>query len=152
MTGSYDQNYVDINYGKTAVLSAGREVLVRYLLYCDLHKTRLSHPGLDHKASTALAAVLISHLEGHTRGRANVLLHQRAQDLNLANKAIEQMERIEANSTGDSPLASRRRHCDNYSVSKLTWLAAADFAHGELQTRMPAARVAKHIKAALSSG
>ncbi|OQD85734.1 hypothetical protein PENANT_c009G10941 [Penicillium antarcticum] len=81
------RNSIDQIYSKMAIVSASREVLARYLILRKLHESP-SYRGLDDKALTATFALLLSHLEGHTLGSANLLEHQRPQDLGIIDCVI----------------------------------------------------------------
>ena len=90
-TGASAGYSFDSTYSKTAGLSASREVLSRFLIIRDFHRVS-SYRGLDDKAFTASIILLLVHLDGHRFGRANVLEHQRPQDLGIVKDVIHSLE------------------------------------------------------------
>jgi hypothetical protein len=78
---------LDQAYSKMAIVSASREILSRYLLLRKIHRSP-SYRGFDDKAFTAGVALLLTHLDGHRLGSANVLEHQRPQDLGILDSVI----------------------------------------------------------------
>jgi hypothetical protein len=88
-----DYNPIDYMYSTMAVVAASREVLTRYHILRNFHRSP-SYRGFDEKAFTASLALLFAHLSGHRRGSANVLEHQRPHDLGVLENVIDCMEKI----------------------------------------------------------
>ncbi|RFU28499.1 hypothetical protein B7463_g7844, partial [Scytalidium lignicola] len=85
---------VDYTYSQLAILSASREMLSRVLIFRMSQHVPSTYRGLVDKAVTASTSLLLAHLDGHRVGRANVLEHQRPQDLGIITDVIDYMEEI----------------------------------------------------------
>lgn len=105
------QSSADHVYSKLAGISAGRDLLSRFVMFCNFYKTP-SYRGLEAKAYVAAATLLVGHIEGHRLGRANVLEHQRPSDLALTESVISLMEALrsldKAAPIGSKPQLLRR--------------------------------------------
>ncbi|KAL1859131.1 hypothetical protein Plec18170_002246 [Paecilomyces lecythidis] len=87
----FPRQNIDYTYSKLAILSASREVLSRFVLARGFHRQE-AFRGLDDKALAASVALLLTHLDGHRLGQANVFEHQRSQDLGVIRGVIHVME------------------------------------------------------------
>ncbi|KAJ5161550.1 hypothetical protein N7492_006942 [Penicillium capsulatum] len=83
----------DYTYSKLAALSASREVISRFFLLRQYHRSR-SYRVLDDKCLTSSVALLFAHLSSHRLGEFNVLEHQRPHDLGTLEQAIGLMEHL----------------------------------------------------------
>ncbi|RAL02545.1 uncharacterized protein BO80DRAFT_453784 [Aspergillus ibericus CBS 121593] len=84
---------LDHTYSKQVVVPASREVLSRCLAFRNIRPI-LSYRGLEHKAFTAAVTLLLSHIMGHRLGSANILEHQRPQDLATIQKVIRTLDEL----------------------------------------------------------
>lgn len=83
----------DHQYSTTAIVSANREMLSRFLVLRRFHRA-LSYRFMDGKAVTASSFLPLAHLDGHRLGGANVLEHQRLHDLGLINEVLMNIDKI----------------------------------------------------------
>lgn len=95
----------NVSYSKSALPSACRQVLLRFLVLRKYHRG-VSYRGLDHKARLVATSLLLAHTEGHRHGRKNALEHQRPQDLEIINNVVGLIEGI---TVGDSGVQTLRR-------------------------------------------
>jgi hypothetical protein len=93
--GGTDCDPIDYMYSTMAVVAASREVLARYLILRNFHRSS-SYRGFDEKAFTASLGLLFAHFSGHRRGSANVLEHQRPHDLGVLENVITCMAKVSA--------------------------------------------------------
>lgn len=100
-TGDVVSDSIDHRYSKIAAASASREVLSRYLVLRNHHRSPSSR-AMDEKGFTASITLLFAHFDGHRLGNANVLEHQRSHDLGIIEKVIELMEEL-SSSDGEDP-------------------------------------------------
>ncbi|KAJ9294871.1 transcriptional regulator family: Fungal Specific TF [Paecilomyces variotii] len=84
---------INYTYSRLAILSASREILSRFMLARNFLR-EAAFRGLDDKAYTASVAVLLTHLDGHRLGQANVFEHQRSQDLGVIQNVIHFMGKL----------------------------------------------------------
>ena len=84
---------VDHTYSRLAALSASRDVLSRFLVIRNFHKTP-AYCGLDDKAFAASVTLLLAHIDGHSLDRANVLEHQRPHDVGIIEKMIRSSKEL----------------------------------------------------------
>ncbi|KAJ9328184.1 transcriptional regulator family: Fungal Specific TF [Paecilomyces variotii] len=87
------RHYIDYTYSRLAILSASREILSRFMLARHFLR-ETAFRGLDDKAYTASMALLLTHLDGHRLGQANVFEHQRSQDLGVIQNVIHFMDKL----------------------------------------------------------
>jgi hypothetical protein len=80
-------------YSKLAATSTSREVITRYLVLRNYHRSPSSR-AMDDKGFTASLTLLLAHLDGHSLGNANVLEHQRPHDLGIIEQVIDLLEDI----------------------------------------------------------
>ncbi|PYI08772.1 hypothetical protein BO78DRAFT_364138 [Aspergillus sclerotiicarbonarius CBS 121057] len=101
---------LDHTYSKQVVVPASREVLGRCLAFRNIRPI-LSYRGLEHKAFTAAVTLLLSHIMGHRLGPANVLEHQRPQDLATIQKVIRTLDELCSTNdpNRDSAVETRRQ-------------------------------------------
>lgn len=83
-------------YSKLAAASASRDVITRYLVLRNYHRSSPSSRAMDDKGFTASLTLLFAHLNGHRLGNANVLEHQRPHDLGIIEQVIDLLEDISA--------------------------------------------------------
>lgn len=81
----------DYTYSKFTAVSASREVLSRYLLLRNYHRSP-SYRALDEKAFMASVTLLHAHFVGHGNSSANFHEHQRSSDLATIEKIIDLFE------------------------------------------------------------
>ncbi|PWY80772.1 hypothetical protein BO94DRAFT_602052 [Aspergillus sclerotioniger CBS 115572] len=84
---------LDHTYSKQVVVPASREVLNRCLAFRNIRPI-ISYRGIEHKAFTAAVTLLLSHIMGHRLGSANILEHQRPQDLATIQKVIRTLDEL----------------------------------------------------------
>ncbi|OOF90547.1 hypothetical protein ASPCADRAFT_135113 [Aspergillus carbonarius ITEM 5010] len=101
---------LDLTYSKQVVVPASREVLGRCLAFRNIRPI-LSYRGLEHKAFTAAVTLLLSHIMGHRLGSANILEHQRSQDLATIQKVIRTLDELCTTNdpNRDSAMETRRQ-------------------------------------------
>ena len=90
------------SYSTLAAVSAAREVLIRFPLFRRFPHVPLSYRALEHKAFTAATTLLLAHLAGHRLDCANVLEHQRPQDLAAIQEAVSFIEELFCSINDDS--------------------------------------------------
>ncbi|KAJ6109381.1 hypothetical protein N7486_001616 [Penicillium sp. IBT 16267x] len=83
----------DYAYSKLTAVSASREVLSRYLILRNYHRSP-SYRALDEKAYMASVTLLFAHFIGHENASANFLEHQRSSDLGTVEKVIDLFENL----------------------------------------------------------
>ncbi|KAJ5658506.1 uncharacterized protein N7484_002155 [Penicillium longicatenatum] len=83
----------DYTYSKLTAVSASREVLLRYLILRDHHRSP-SYRALDEKAFMASVTILFAHFVGHESASANLHEHQRSSDLGTIEKVIDLFEKL----------------------------------------------------------
>ena len=87
----------DMAMSRLSALGAAREVLCRFLVFRHCTKTALRCHAFDFEAFVACIAVLLAHLDTHTRGRHrndNTTHHQRPTDISTAEQAIELLDLV----------------------------------------------------------
>jgi len=82
----------DYTYSRLTALTASRELLSRFIVFRNLNHVSSCCRSAEFKAFTASVALLLAHLDGHRLGRANILAHQRLQDLGMVDNAVRSME------------------------------------------------------------
>ena len=82
-------------YSKLAAVSASREVITRYLVLRNHHRSPSSR-AMDDKGFTASLTLFLAHLDGHRLGDANVLEHQKPHDFGIIQKVTDLLEDISA--------------------------------------------------------
>ncbi|KAJ4149020.1 hypothetical protein NW754_000456 [Fusarium falciforme] len=87
---------LDYAYNMHNTIKASRDVLSRFVLYRKFNQVPSCCRAVDSKALTASASLVLAHLDGHRLGRANVLMHQRLEDLGLVQMAIKSIEGLVA--------------------------------------------------------
>ncbi|WAO84794.1 Fungal-trans domain-containing protein [Fusarium falciforme] len=87
---------LDYAYNIHNTIKASRDVLSRFVLYRKFNQVPSCCRAVDSKALTASASLVLAHLDGHRLGRANVLMHQRLEDLGLVQMAIKSIEGLVA--------------------------------------------------------
>ncbi|KAJ6120683.1 hypothetical protein N7523_004963 [Penicillium sp. IBT 18751x] len=100
LEGDYQKHSVDpfspdYMYSKLAAVSASREVIARYLVLRNYHRSPSSR-AMDDKGFTASINLLLTHLDGHCLGNANVLEHQRSHDLGMIETVANLIEDLRA--------------------------------------------------------
>lgn len=114
---------VDHRYSKLATLSAGRDLLNKFLTLRDVHHAS-AYGGLDHKAWLASATLLLAYIDTHRSLSGESLEDQRRQDIGLIHRLIDRFKRSEYRSESvqqictlldiESNAANGQRYC-------LTW-------------------------------
>ncbi|KAJ5677006.1 uncharacterized protein N7477_002639 [Penicillium maclennaniae] len=92
---SIDPLSPDHMYSKLAAVSASREVIARYLVLRNYHRSPSSR-AMDDKGFTASLTLLLTHLDGHCLGNANVLEHQRPHNLGMIETVANLIEDLRA--------------------------------------------------------
>lgn len=92
---SFGQISPDYMYSKLAAVSASREVITRYLVLRNYHRSPSSR-AMDDKGFIASLTLLLAHLDGHRLETANVLEHQRPHDLGIIEKVTDLTEVVSA--------------------------------------------------------
>jgi len=90
---SGSRSLVDHNYAHTTALYACRELLSRFPIFRTFHGTP-SYRGMDDKAFVTAMLLILAHISGNSSGQANVLDHQRPQDLVMIGSVITMLDRF----------------------------------------------------------
>jgi hypothetical protein len=98
------EDHPDHMYSKLAAVSASREVITRYLVLRNYHRSPSSR-AMDDKGFTASITLLFAHFDGHRLGDANVLEHQRPHDLGIIEKVTNLIEEISASDKHPSDIS-----------------------------------------------
>ncbi|KAJ6145725.1 hypothetical protein N7470_009620 [Penicillium chermesinum] len=84
---------IDHTYSQLAATAACREMLLRFIIVRDYHRSP-SYQALEGKAFTAAITLLFVHFNGHKLGHANFLAHQRPQDLDLVEQTVDLLDSL----------------------------------------------------------
>ncbi|EPE08351.1 c6 zinc finger domain containing protein [Ophiostoma piceae UAMH 11346] len=87
----------DMTFSRLGALGAAREVLCRFLVFRHCTKIASRCHAFDFEAFVACIAVLLAHLDTHTRGRHrndNTTHYQRPTDINTVEQAIDLLELV----------------------------------------------------------
>lgn len=103
---NWQSDGIDHTYSKFAATSACRAMLSRYIVARNYHRSP-SYQALDEKAFIACVTLILAHLTGHGSGNANILEHQRPQDLCIIGESVQLLDQL-AKFTGNL-------HCDSHS-------------------------------------
>lgn len=100
----------DMTFSRLGALGAAREVLCRFLVFRHCTKITARCHAFDFEAFVACTAVLLAHLDTHTRGRYrndNTTHYQRPTDINTVEQSLEYMEQVGAEMKNEAGCTSR---------------------------------------------
>ncbi|KAJ5752921.1 hypothetical protein N7520_009838 [Penicillium odoratum] len=86
-------DYDTVTYSKLTAASASRELLSRFLIIRNYHRSP-SYRALDEKAFVASATLLFVHFVGHENTSANFFEHQRSHDLGIIEKVCDLFDEL----------------------------------------------------------
>ncbi|KAK0720100.1 hypothetical protein B0H67DRAFT_176248 [Lasiosphaeris hirsuta] len=142
------ENY---EYSKITCVTAGREILTRFIMFRAVRRIAFSCRAIDFYALMGAMTLLLAHLDGHRRtGGDNVLRHQRLSDRAMVEEVLEGMEGanrlyMDVLSEKSSELLRRLLAIEadaaagrqNYSAESVSWPEAGNSEENVLRVCVP---------------
>ncbi|CAK7198251.1 hypothetical protein SEUCBS139899_000910 [Sporothrix eucalyptigena] len=85
---------LDTTFSRLGALGAAREVLARFMVFRHCLSVISRCHAFDFEAFVASFAIILTHIDAHSRGRDNVIHYQRPSDLTMVERAIDLMEEL----------------------------------------------------------